>query len=218
MKVILDEPTLLLIGGGGHCRSVLSLIHGTGRKALVFDRPSMVGSDVLGFLVAGTDAELERYDRKIHQFMVTVGSTKENFTREKIFSRIVEMGFEPGTVIGKTAFIATGTEIGGGTAVLERAVINTGTVIGKNCIINTGAIIEHDCCIADHVHIAPGVTMSGGVKIGSGTFVGVGATVIQGISIGKNCVIAAGAVVIRDVPDHAFVAGVPAVEKKIPVR
>ncbi|MFU7517972.1 serine acetyltransferase, partial [Clostridium sp. HCS.1] len=38
-----------------------------------------------------------------------------------------------------------------------------------NSIVNSGAIVEHDCKIGDFVHVAPGVTMSGSVAIGSDT-------------------------------------------------
>ncbi|MFR2824434.1 MAG: hypothetical protein ACLTCQ_07530 [Enterocloster bolteae] len=39
---------------------------------------------------------------------------------------------------------------------------------------------------------------------------GIGCTIIDGIRIGTEATVGAGAVVIRDVPDHAAVAGVPA--------
>ena len=42
-------------------------------------------------------------------------------------------------------------------------------------------------------------------------YIGAGATLMTGVNkIGKNSLIGAGAVVIRDVPDNAVMAGVPA--------
>lgn len=82
--------------------------------------------------------------------------------------------------------------------------------MGNHCIINTGASVDHDCKLNSFVHISPHATLCGNVHVGEGSWIGAGATVIPGIKIGKWCVIGAGAVVIRDVPDNAVVAGVPA--------
>ena len=43
------------------------------------------------------------------------------------------------------------------------------------------------------------------------TYCGMGSTIITGVkTLGEDCLIGAGAVVIRDVPDGAVMAGVPA--------
>jgi acetyltransferase-like isoleucine patch superfamily enzyme len=48
------------------------------------------------------------------------------------------------------------------------------------------------------------------VRIGFGTWIGAYAIVLGGVTIGRQAVVAAGAVVVRDVPDNAIVAGIPA--------
>ena len=52
-------------------------------------------------------------------------------------------------------------------------------------------------------HICPGVTLTGGVKVGRGTMIGAGTTVIPGITIGAYSLIAAGSVVFVDVPPES---------------
>jgi UDP-perosamine 4-acetyltransferase len=89
-------------------------------------------------------------------------------------------------------------------------VIQADASIGANSLINTGARVDHDCVIDEHVHIAPGAVLSGGVAVGTRSHIGVGATVIQRVCIGKCCLIAAGAVVVSDVADDCRMAGVPA--------
>ena len=49
-----------------------------------------------------------------------------------------------------------------------------------------------------------------GVTIGDDVWIGVGVRIVDGVRIGHGCVVGAGAVVIRDTPDYAIVAGVPA--------
>jgi serine O-acetyltransferase len=76
------------------------------------------------------------------------------------------------------------------------AVISPGTIIGNNCNISQylsiGTNDRHYAVIGNNVYIGPHVCIVGGVRIGN------------------NVTIGAGAVVVKDVPDNATVAGVPA--------
>ncbi len=50
----------------------------------------------------------------------------------------------------------------------------------------------------------------GGIVVGDGAWLGYRVTVLHGVTIGAGAVIAAGSVVVRDIPDNAIAAGVPA--------
>ena len=77
--------------------------------------------------------------------------------------------------------------------------------IGKNVLINTGSNVIMEARL-DHVHIAPGVTISGNVIIGEGTHIGTSVTIVQNIKIGENCFIGAGVTVLKDVPPNTFIS------------
>ena len=86
-----------------------------------------------------------------------------------------------------------------------------GAEIGEASIINTKSSGDHECILGDGVHIAPGVTLCGCVKIGSYTMISAGAVVVlPRIGIGPNVLVGAGSVVIRDLPDNVVAIGVPA--------
>ena len=50
--------------------------------------------------------------------------------------------------------------------------------------------------------------MAGHTEIGRKAYLGIGCTIIDDIRVGVETIVGAGAVVIRDIPDHAVVAGV----------
>jgi acetyltransferase-like isoleucine patch superfamily enzyme len=76
--------------------------------------------------------------------------------------------------------------------------------------VNTNSTVEHDVRIDDWVHIAPGVTISGGVTIGRFSMIGAGATVIEGRQIASECIVGAGAIVVHDLTEPGVYIGSPA--------
>jgi sugar O-acyltransferase (sialic acid O-acetyltransferase NeuD family) len=113
-------------------------------------------------------------------------------------------------LVAGRAWVAPGAELSAGTQVAPGGIVNRWARLGGHVLVNIGASVSHDCVIGDHVTISPGAAVAGRVRVGPGTFVGIGAAVSDGVAIGEGCLIGAGAVVIRDIPDGAVVAGVPA--------
>ena len=55
---------IILIGGGGHCRSVIDVIEQEGQYKIVgiIDKAELFGTDVLGYPVFGSDLDIENLD------------------------------------------------------------------------------------------------------------------------------------------------------------
>lgn len=204
------ETSLLLIGGGGHCRSVLDCLISLGK----YNQIGIVDNDksvsALGISVVGNDEDLPEliHDGWTSAF-ITVGSTGSTGIRRRLYHLIKDLGFQIPIIIDPTAIIAGEIEIKEGAFIGKRTVINSGSRIGNCAIINTGSIIEHDCCIGDFSHVSPGTTICGQVLIGNDTHIGAGAVVRQGITIGGNTLIGAGSVVVKDIPGHVKAYGNP---------
>ena len=78
---------LILIGGGGHCMSVIEAAESAGRTISgILDRPDLVGSEVSGYRIIGTDDDIQRYAAEC-EFIVTVGSIKSAEKRRILFNR-----------------------------------------------------------------------------------------------------------------------------------
>lgn len=199
---------LVLIGGGGHCKSVLDTIYATGRysEIVITDYGLSNGSMVLGCRVVGTDKELPNlYKKGFRHAFITVGSIKDTTIRRKAYETAKEIGFVFPTIIDPSAVISLSSQIGRGVFVGKNAVVNADVIIKDMAIINTAAIIEHDCCIGEFSHIAIGATLCGGVVMGDSVFVGANATVIQGVKIGIGSIIGAGSIILNDVPENSTI-------------
>ena len=189
--------SIILIGGGGHCKSVIDVIEQEGgfEIAGIIDKPELLGSDVLGYSVIGSDYDLDNLVKKYQYALITVGQIKTPELRIKLFNLAIKAGFVLPNIISPNAYVSRHSSIGNGTVVMHNAIINPSASIGDNCIINSKALIEHDCLISKHCHISTNATINGGVTVESGCFIGSGAITKELITIKKGCFIKAGSLV-----------------------
>lgn len=206
--------SLLLIGGGGHCASIIDTVRRINRNISIGIVDS-VDTGVFDVPVVGTDDDLPNLLKMGYKTaFIAVGSIGDCSIRSKLYRRINDLGFEIPNIIDPSAIVSDSAILGKGLFIGKRCVVGPRTSFGNNSIINTGAIVEHDCTIGDHVHIAPNATLCGSVVVGNGCHIGAGATVIQGISIGEHSLVGAGAVVIHSVCANELVVGCPAVPQR----
>lgn len=213
----MNKRKLLLVGGGGHCKSVIDVLeeenvyHAIG----IVEQPNKRGTLLLNYPVVGSDDDLEDlFLEGYKEAFITIGSLGDSRKRRMLFEKLLSIGFEIPNIISKTAIVSQHISLGCGNFIGKNVIINVSSKIGNNNILNTGSIIEHDCVIASCVHIAPGATLSGGVRIDDASHIGTNATVIQGVSIGENTIIGAGSVVVTDMPSNVVAYGVPCKERK----
>ena len=188
---------IVLIGGGGHCKSVIDVIEQQGQFNIegIVDVAELLGSEILGYPVFGTDDDIPKLASKYKNAIITVGQIKSPKLRIKLFDLAVKSGFTMPKIISPNAYISKHSSIGNGVVVMHNAIINANSSIGDNCIINSKALVEHDCKISSHCHISTNATINGGAMVGSGSFVGSNATTKELAVIKDNSFIKAGSLI-----------------------
>lgn len=187
---------IILIGGGGHCKSVIDVIEQTGiyEIAGIIDKKENIGKKVLGYSVIGTGDEIPHLAKDGYYFLVTVGQIKSPQIRIKFFEQIEKYTHNIATIISPLAHVSPYAKIGKGTIVMHHALVNAGATVGKNCIVNTKALVEHDATIEDHCHISTGAIINGGTIVKKGTFFGSNAVSKEYITIPSNSFVKAGSI------------------------
>lgn len=209
------KSKLLLVGGGGHCKSIIdSLSSYNGWTDIkIVDSIFYKRTHVNDIEVIGNDDDLSKlYTNGYTHAFVSIGSVGSINLRKNIYLLLKKIGYIIPTIIDATANVSRFSNIGEGTYIGKNAVINANSSLGICSIINTGAIIEHDCEIGDFVHIAPGSVLSGSVKIGSNTHVGTNSTIKNDVSIGKDTIIGVGSVVVNNISSNVVAFGNPCKE------
>ena len=204
---------LILVGGGGHCKSVIEAAESAGYNILgVLDTPENVGKQVLAYSVIGTDDDIPQYVDKA-EFVITVGFIKNPAIRIKLYNKVKEAGGKLATVIASTAHVSKYSTIGEGTVVMHQAFVNAGAHIGANCIINTFCNIEHDVQIGDQCHISTGTMVNGDCKVGDRCFIGSQSVLANGIEIGDDVIVGAASFVGQTIMKKGIYFGNPAILK-----
>lgn len=172
------KKEILLVGGGGHCKSVIDVIEQENQYTIagIIDKQELIGEKVLEYEIIGSDDDLEELHQTFDYALVTVGQIKSNTLRVKLFNQLKRIGYQLPIIISPLAYVSKYAKIGEGSIIMHHTLINASVEIGKNCIINTKALIEHDSKVGDHCHISTGTIVNGGVEIKDNTFIGSNAT------------------------------------------
>lgn len=169
---------ILLIGGGGHCKSVIDVVEQENKYSIagIIDKKELVGQDILGYKVIGCDDDLEELFKKYKNAIVTVGQIQSPAVRIKLFNKLKTIGYNLPKIISPLAYVSKHAKIAEGTIVMHHVLINACAKIEENCIINTKALVEHDSTIESNSHISTASVVNGGTRIKEGTFFGSNAT------------------------------------------
>ena len=204
---------LVLLGGGGHCKSVIEAAESAGYQILgVLDMPEEVGKAVLSTKVIGTDDDIPAYVDKA-EFVITVGFIKNPAIRIKLYNKVKEAGGKLATIVASTAHVSKYATIGEGTVVMHQAFVNAGANVGNNVILNTFTNIEHDAVIGNQCHISTGTMVNGDCKVGDNCFIGSQSVLANGITVGDDIVVGAGSLVRKSIKEKGIYSGNPAILK-----
>ena len=131
--------SIILIGGGGHCKSVIDVIEQEGQFEIagIVDKPEFLGSDILGYSVIGNDSDLGNLAKKYQYALITVGQIKSPLLRIKLFELAEKSGFTLPSIISPRAYISKHAMVGKGVVIMHDVLINANAKIGDNCIINS---------------------------------------------------------------------------------
>jgi sugar O-acyltransferase (sialic acid O-acetyltransferase NeuD family) len=203
---------IVVIGGGGHAKVVLSILRKLGKYQIVGytdlrDNGVLLGADYLG-----SDQELTSMAAGQSRLnaVLAIGQVGLGMARQGVQSRLHSLSLSFPSIVSPNAVVNEEVRFGAGVTVMDGVVINSGASIGRGAIVNTNSTVEHDVRIDDWVHIAPGVTISGGVTIGRFSMIGAGATVIGGKQIASECIVGAGATVVHNLTEPGVYVGSPA--------
>lgn len=182
---------LLIVGAGGHGRSVADAVLEAGTFVLAgfLDDAAPSLPKVWDVPVLGTAADVGAYRRHADAAIVAIGN---NAAREALCLRLSEAGFELATAVHPKAIVSPRATIGPGSAIMAGAIVGTEARLGFGTIVNSGAVVDHHAQVHDFGHLGVHACMAGGTVLGRGAWMQAGCSLGYGVKVPDGAVLLPG--------------------------
>lgn len=202
----------IIIGAGKYGEVYLSYLQQAGIEVVGFldDDPEVQTEKFGGIPVLGPTSLLT--DLKISYGVEAVYCPLgNNRLRVKFLRQARNLGFLTPSYIHPSATLSPEITVGDGVYILLGCNIMPYTVIEDFVMISMNVNIAHHNLLKTGTFLSTGCNFGASIVAEEYTYCGIGSTIMTGLHrLGTDCLIGAGTVVIKDVPDGAVVAGVPA--------
>jgi len=207
----MKKDKIILIGGGGHCKSCIDVLELEGRFDIdgIIDLPEKKGEKILGYPVIGNDEDIEELSKTYKYFFITIGQIKSPDLRKELFYKLEKLKVEIPFIISPRAYVSKHAKIEKGTIIMHDAIVNAEAKIGKNCIINTRTLIEHEASVGNFCHISTNAIINGQCNVGDDCLIGSGTTMANNVDVCDNCLISSGSVILRSISSPGTYIGNP---------
>ena len=202
----------IIIGAGTYGEVYLAYLQEAGVNVVGFldDDTKYEGQDVRGVPVLGPINLLStlKETNGVEAVFCPLGNNK---LRVKFLSMARDLGYETPNYIHPSVLISPNVKIGNGVYILLGTTIMPHTEIKDFVMISMGVHLAHHNILDEGVFLSTGCNFGASIHAHKFAYCGISSTIMTGMhELGEDCLIGAGAVVIKDVPDRAIMAGVPA--------
>ncbi len=202
----------VIIGAGKYGEVYLNYLREAGADVIGFldDDPAAQQKHCGGVPVLGPVSMMETL-KETHGVEAIYCPLGNNRLRVKFLTKARELGYETPNYIHPSVNISPEVKIGKGVYILLGTNIMPCTEFEDFVMISMGVNIAHHVLLKRGTFLSTGCNFGASIVAEEYTYCGISSTIMTGLHrLGKDCLIGAGAVVIKDVPDGAVMAGVPA--------
>ena len=202
---------LVIVTAGGLAREALAVVREVlpGADVVIVDDDSRLwGRRVDGVTVVGGLDLVSQLDD--HQVLVCAGRSR---TRRALVERLAAAGVGPGryaSLVHPRVVVPPGCTVGAGCILLDGVVMTTAVTLGAHVVAMPHVTVTHDDVVDDFATLCAGVSLGGGVRVGTAAYLGMNSSVREGLRVGEGAVLGMGAALTRDLPAGETWVGQPA--------
>ena len=166
--------------------------------AFVVDRAFRQGDAFQGLPLIDAEGVTDRFPPGDYDMFVAMSYAKMNAVRAEKYASMKAAGYRLVSYVSSRCSYLSQTPPGDNCFILEDNTVQPFVTIGNNVTLWSGNHIGHDVTIEDHCFITSHVVVSGWVRIGTRSFIGVNATLRNSITIAPETLIGAGAIIMKN--------------------
>lgn len=162
----------LILGAGGHGRSVCDAIAASGDHVVGFLDDALLpgtlvsGTPVLGVLSFAWDLN-QLFDASVEappdQVVVAIGNPALRQTWQEVLEQVAA---PLGVVLHPRAIVSATAQLRPGSVVLAGAVVNANASLHQGVLVNSGAVVDHDAICGAYSQLGVNAAMAGGSRLG----------------------------------------------------
>ena len=153
---------------------------------------------LLGLPVLEFEDACRRFPPDTHEMFVALSYGHMNRDRAGKYHTIKQRGYRLVSYVSSRCTFLSDEPVGDNCFILEDNTIQPFVKIGSNVTLWSGNHIGHDSVIGDHCFLTSHVVVSGNVRVGAYSFIGVNATLRNSITLAPATLVGAGAVIMKD--------------------
>ena len=211
-SMVIIKMKSIIIGAGKYGAVYLAYLKDAGIDIAGFldDNPKEWNKRIDNIPVLGPISKLENL-KDSHGIEAVYCPLGNNRLRVKFLKYAESLGYQIPNYIHPSVKISSNVTIGKGVYILLGTNIMPYTVIKDFVMISMGVNVAHHNVLEIGTFLSTGCNFGASIIANPYTYCGIGSTIMTGVSsLGTDCLVGAGAVVVKDVPDGAVMAGVPA--------
>jgi sugar O-acyltransferase (sialic acid O-acetyltransferase NeuD family) len=164
----------------------------------VVDRAYRKDDTFLGLPLSDAEEATTRYPPSEHAMFVALSYAKMNGVRAEKYDAMKALGYRLETYVSSRCSYLAQTPPGENCFILEDNTVQPFVTIGNDVTLWSGNHVGHDAVIEDHCFVTSHVVISGYVRVGRRSFLGVNATLRNSITIAEQTLVGAGAIIMKD--------------------
>lgn len=166
--------------------------------AFTVDRDFRKSDQLMNLPVVDFEDVSERYPPSRYAMFVALSYSRMNRDRAAKYGQAKERGYTLVSYVSTKCTFLSEEPPGDNCFILEDNTIQPFVKIGNDVTMWSGNHIGHDSVIADHCFITSHVVVSGHVRVGAYSFIGVNATLRNSIEIAPETLVGAGAIIMKN--------------------
>lgn len=208
---------IIVFGNGGHAKTIYGYFYDENIvKGFVVDDAFVEAQPVIGEMqVLPFSRILEIFPPTEYAVLVALGFKDLNQLRKDKTKELLALGYEFVSFIDRSVRVPHYYNVGTNTIVIGYTDIHEGVTINSGVFVSSGVVLGHDSVLEDYSWIGSGVVLTGCVRVGQSSVLGMNVSVKQNTSLSHHTLISPNAFVNMDTPPYSSILTPPG--KAVPI-